>query len=390
MNTKCFSLFWFLAASLGAEDLTLTKIVVVGTTTKEAAVRQAFVELTEGQSFPRRVLNEAAELAADRLTALGYFSSVQVNVVVSAALPGTAKVVAEVTDGFPWFFGGGSIWALAGLKNLDGSGQDAALWLGWNRQAVGWADHAPGWKGGSWALTAGNQPLDWVDASGTRYERQGVGAALALDQELGWGWSAEVRQETRWEFDPGYTGGRPRAIETGRLAWQRLPPGYSPDHGASAVVSAHTYLPDGLFRQGTDLRGYVPLGGGVKAAFRAAGVTQQGAFDARDALVLSGLDTVRKSFDAADLDRSITWASAELRWAAVTWSFFGVAPATLEPAVIFDAGAGRSDSGTTAACAAGVALRLLIAVPVSVPVRLEATLDNKQRLWWGLGVSAPF
>jgi len=70
MNTKYFPLFWLLGAALEAEDLTVTKIGVVGTSTHEAVVGQALVEITEGQTLPRHALEEAASLAVDRLTTL--------------------------------------------------------------------------------------------------------------------------------------------------------------------------------------------------------------------------------------------------------------------------------------------------------------------------------
>jgi hypothetical protein len=387
-----FTILFLLCTSLvTSEDLTLTRIDVVGNDfTRAEVIRGAFLEVAPGVTLSREKLDEAAELAHDRLVNWGYFSSVLVTVVTSQSNPGTARLVVEVAEGFLGRYGGGPIWVTVGHENFWGAGQDGSVSLGWNKQSALWTNNAPGWRGGSWSLEGGSDPVDWTDRWGSVHENHGIGGAASLTQAWGWGWSTTAFQDTRWDLDPDYGGGDLRTDQGAALTWDRTPPGFSPDRGARVSAEASVLLPQGVIRQEGDLRAYVSLVAGWKAAFRIAGATQQGTFGDRDAQVASGFDRLRKPFDAADLARTVVWTSAELRWTWPDIPFFGLCPLTIEPALIADAGQSLSDSSEASSWDAGGALRVFWEDPVHVPLRIEATVDNQSRWWWGLAVEAPY
>lgn len=381
-------LFLVLVPFAYAQELRVSKIAIFGNEkTKAEVILGAFLEVSEGDTLSKDQLLAAADLARDRLVALDYFSSVLVAVIESRTVPGTARIVVEVVEGFEGRFGGGPVWGMAGLKNFGGEGQDGTLWLGLNRQAAGWTNLAPGWKGGSWSVEAGNDPVTWTDGSGNFRENQGLGAQVQIGQALGWGWTLEGDQSTRWERTDGSGTAMVRTAQGGGLQWSTAPPGFSPDHGQSANLRVHALFPGPLFRQEAEAKSYWNLGFGLKAALRVAASTQQGPFDDRDAQVLSGLEGLRKPFDVSDLARTKVWASAELRWSTPEWPLLGFTT-LVEPALIADAGGAGGDSGS--AWDVGGALRVYWGAPVEVPLRLEVTLDNKQRWWTGFGVEAPY
>lgn len=374
-----------------AEDLTLTRIGVYGNDfTRTEVILGTFLEVAEGERVSHERLDEAARLAQNRLEALEYFSSVLVTVVVSKAIPGTARIVVEVVEGPTARLSAGTAWGMAGKLNWAGTAQDFALWLGFNRQAAGWKNNAPGWKGGSWTVEAGNDPADWTDSSGSVNESHDVGGSFEVSQALGWGWSATGSQKTQWELSPDYSSGQLRADQGARLVWDTTPAGFSPDHGFLVQAGASVLAPAGLVRQNADFKAYVGLGWGFKIAVRGSGATQQGNFGDRDAQVLSGIDGLRKPFDSADLTRTSLWTSAELRWAWPQWPFFGFTSFWIEPALIADAGQGWGDASAQQAWDAGFALRVFWTAPVDVPLRVETTLDNKNRWWTGFAIESPY
>lgn len=396
MNRKYFTLPFFLFLVLieplvaGAEALEVTEIVVVGAPGPlEPAVRGAFVEAVPGTIAPQETLEEALSLAQERLVAWGYFSSVDVTLVASKKQPGTARVVVEVVPGFTGRFGGGAAWGqLTVLDALD-SADDWSLALGANRQSLAWGRPFLGWPGSRGRVEAGNLPWAWTDETGARREDHLVGASATLVQELGWGWSVTVLQQTWQDFAPDWSGSNLRTVQGVEVGWARAA-GFSPDRGGLVRARGSVVFPGPLVREEGEARAYLALVPGLKLALRAAGATQQGPFTARDAWVLSGVDGLRQAFDPADLDRTKLWSSAELRWAAVQLPFFGFSTLAVEPALVADLGRGWNEGDGRAAWDAGVALRLYWSPPVDVPVRLELTWDDRSRIWYGLAVENPF
>jgi len=386
-----FLLLFFLALPGFSADLTLSRISVVGTeTTDPAVVRSAFVEVSVGDSLSEDQLAEAAQRAKDRLVGWGYFGSVDVLVVRSKSKPGTAALVAEVTEGFLYRFGGGPIWGSFGSLNLGGQAKEAAFWLGWNQQAVAWTDRAPGWKGGRWTMEAGNRPRGWIDAAGVGHEIHALGGSGSLVHDWGWGWETGVRVEANGLTDVDYRGMVFQAVPGAWLGWSAVPPGFSPDRGVALRAGANAGLPDGWVRYQGDARAYLPLMGGLKTAFRGVATAQTGEFVPRDAVLLSGLDGVRKAFDASDRGRAAAWTSAELRWAAMTIDLFGFTAMAVEPALVFDSGLAWDKEQGPVSWAGGLAFRLFLAAPVSLPLRLEGTIDDGHHYRIGFGASAPF
>ena len=373
-----------LAASAWAEDLTLSRIdVSVTGNTDEKVVRGAFLEVTEGRTYPRTVLEGAVQEVQDRLVNLNYFSSVLVTLVVSQKTPGTARIVVEVTDGFTARYGGGPIFGMVGGVNAGGRGEDWYVALGLNRQSFDWTSRYPGWTGGSWELDAGNAPWDWIDSSGTVQEDHLAGAKVRVTQALGWGWSTAAFQDTHWDLIPDYSTGSLRTAQGAELTWDRSAPGFSPDRGTKVLGRFTGIFPGHLYREEGDARAYFALGGGVKLAFRAAVATQQGDFATKDALALTGFDSLRQPFTATDLVRTAAWSSAELRWAVARVPFLGFTTLDVEPALVADfGGALRWD--------AGVGLRLFLDIPVDLPIRIEYTVDNQHRTWFGVTLENPF
>lgn len=392
MNTKCFTIIFLLAllspAALAVE-LTVTRLSVTGTeTTDPGLVRAAFLEVAVGDTLDELALNQAADLARNRLIALGYFGSVEVLVLPSKTKPGTAALVVEVTEGFTGRYGGGALWARFGTANLGGQGHDVDLWLGWNRQALGWTARlagAPGWTLGA---EGGNRPLVWTDTTGKNREDHALGASTSLAKDWGWGWTTGAALGAEAVFDPGY--GAPEFRSTPR-AWIEGS-GRAPEFSAVGSLvrfDASTFLPDTLVRGGLEARSTVALGGGFKAAFRGVVIAQTAGASTRDDLVLAGLDAVRKPYDATDRGRALGWTSAELRWAN-SWNLLGFTTLVIEPALVFDVGMAWNNEPSPLRWAAGAALRAFVGSPVSLPLKLDATFDQDQRFWLGFSTSAPY
>ena len=391
MKWKCFVLLQGLVAlSAFSLDLTVSRISVTGVeTTDSAVVQAAFVEVEVGDTLSIEQLTEAAERAQSRLISWGIFGSVEVLLIPSTSKPGTAALVATVSEGFPFRFGGGPIWGRFGVANLAGQGKNAQVWLGINKQALAYTDLVPGWRGGQWTVEAGNRPRSWFDATGKKQDWQAVGGVASLSQDWGWGWETGLAAELNALTDAAYRGAVLEALPTISLAWSRLTPGFSPEHGVLVRAEELGSVLDGWVRSRGDARAYLPLGAGFKTAFRVTGAVQTGGYAARDALLLSGLDGVRKAFDASDRGWANLWTSAELRWVATPSGILGL-NVFWEPALFFDAGLAWDQQRTPLVWAGGLALRLFLTAPVFLPLRLEGSLDNQNRFQLSFGASAPF
>lgn len=377
LTTTAFTLVALLFGTPSWADLTVTRISVTGTeVTDPALVRAAFLEVAEGDTLDEARLDEVATLVRDRLVSLGTFDEVNVWVIRSKTNPGTAALVAEVTEGFPFRFGGGPYWGHFGVVNLGGRGHDLDLWLGTNRQAVGWTAHpgAPGWAGWTLGAEAGNRPLVWTASDGVRQEEHAVGASTSVSRDWGWGWTTGAALAADQVFDPVYTSSSPRVAPQGRVEWSRRAPGFSPV-GPLVRVEATGVFPGPLARLGMDLRATFDLGAGFRAGFRGVGVVQRGEAPDREVLVATDLG-LRRTFEPSRRD-AVAWASAELRWR----SPFDLGFITFEPALIADVGDGWATGG---------ALRVYLGKPVSLPLQIEGTWDEEGRTWWGFSTTAPF
>lgn len=100
----------------------------------------SFLGFAPGQRLRPEELDLLAALAAKRLMESGYYFDAQAAVLPARLYPERRTVLVTVKEGFRWRFGGGSIFAMAGQENFRGERKSWAAVLGWNADALSYAD----------------------------------------------------------------------------------------------------------------------------------------------------------------------------------------------------------------------------------------------------------
>ena len=99
-----------------------------------------FLSLHVGQTLTWKDVNEETRFSEVRLKRSGYFYSANVYVVPGPKDPKKVVVLAEVTEGFLYRFGGGAIFGMFGYENLFGLSKKIIFILGWNIQEIFYED----------------------------------------------------------------------------------------------------------------------------------------------------------------------------------------------------------------------------------------------------------
>lgn len=168
MNKNTFSVLFFLviipAFSWGENRITISKIrfIVNGNISTWKGGNELPVNDINGSTEPGTLLryfnykpgdivNEESlkkevKKAGLRLKDSNLFYLSSISIIPPKKYPDKRTVVIKVNDGHRFVFGGGAIFGLAGLRNIDGNGDSAYLTLGLNKASVSYINQRLGYS----------------------------------------------------------------------------------------------------------------------------------------------------------------------------------------------------------------------------------------------------
>ena len=160
----------------------------------------SFLDFKPGDSVSPEKLERKTKMAKYRLIECGYFYSAEVSIVPPRKYPETRTILIKVREGFPYRFGGDSIYGYFGIDNLIGKRKSIKFFAGYNLNGILFRDEL-----------FGNS--NFIIETGAYYKNAGPGVNSnlkfnLLEMELGLGyrfhpdWIFSINSKTYYKKYP--------------------------------------------------------------------------------------------------------------------------------------------------------------------------------------------
>ncbi len=131
-------IIWILVVTtnLISKEIIIRKVKVIGNTYTDKEIILLIAGIKQGDKIEEDELDSYIQKAKQRLEITTYFFYVGVYVIPPLKYPQYRTIVIEVKEGFLYRFGGGPIYVLFGYENFNGKADSIYLYAGYNIQRI--------------------------------------------------------------------------------------------------------------------------------------------------------------------------------------------------------------------------------------------------------------